>query len=77
MSRCPCPVNKSAASFDVPDPTSLQDSVTLLRSWGSVASIPNYYPLELGNHALGGGFYATRFVSRPAGSHRIRLHGGR
>ena len=56
----PVPVNKNSASFDVPDPTSLQDSVTLSEELGINRFDPDYYSLELGNHVLGGGFYATR-----------------
>ena len=54
------PANKAAAS-NVPDPTQLQDSVNLSETVGITRFDPDYYPLELGNHVLGGGFYATRF----------------
>jgi zinc protease len=44
----------------VPDESRVQDSVTLAESIGLKRTDPDYYPLELGNHVLGGGFYATR-----------------
>lgn len=51
--------NKSSAT-DVPDPTRLQDQVTLSEELPMNRFDPDYYPLQLGNHVLGGGFYATR-----------------
>ncbi len=44
----------------VPDQSRAQDRVTLAESLGLVNSNPDRYALELGNHVLGGGFYATR-----------------
>lgn len=55
----PVPVNKSSAT-DVPDPEATQDTVTLAEQLPINRFSPDYYPLELGNHVLGGGFYATR-----------------
>jgi zinc protease len=55
----PVPPNKTA-SFDVADATSVQDSVALSEELGINRFDPDYYPIELGNHVLGGGFYATR-----------------
>lgn len=55
----PVPPNKSSAT-DVPDPTRLQDQVTLSEELPMNRFDPDYYPLQLGNHILGGGFYATR-----------------
>jgi zinc protease len=55
----PVPANKSAAA-NVPDPSELQDSVTLSQTVGITRFDPDYYPLQLANHVLGGGFYATR-----------------
>ncbi|MGB8593784.1 MAG: pitrilysin family protein, partial [Candidatus Acidiferrales bacterium] len=55
----PVPANKASAA-DVPDPTQLQDTVTLSETVGITRFDPDYYPLQLGNHVLGGGFYATR-----------------
>jgi|HubBroStandDraft_5_1064220.scaffolds.fasta_scaffold13096_2 zinc protease len=53
------PLNKTA-SFNVADDTSVQDSVVLSEQLGINRFDPDYYPIELGNHVLGGGFYATR-----------------
>jgi zinc protease len=53
------PPNKAAAQ-NVPDPTELQDSVNLSETLPMTRFDPDYYPLQLGNHVLGGGFYATR-----------------
>ncbi len=53
------PPNKPGA-FTVPDPTSVQDQVTLSEELGINRFDPDYYPIQLGNHVLGGGFYATR-----------------
>ena len=53
------PVNKTTAST-VPDPEAVQDQVTLAQQLNLNRFDPDYYPLQLGNHVLGGGFYATR-----------------
>jgi zinc protease len=53
------PLNKPA-SFNVADDTSVQDSVELSEELGINRFDPDFYPIELGNHVLGGGFYATR-----------------
>jgi len=53
------PANKASGS-NVPDPSQLQDSVNLSETVGITRFDPDYYPLQLGNHVLGGGFYATR-----------------
>jgi zinc protease len=53
------PLNKTA-SFNVADGTSVQDSVVLAEELGINRFDPDYYPIQLGNHVLGGGFYATR-----------------
>ena len=53
------PVNKATAST-VPDPEAVQDQVTLAQQLDLNRFDPDYYPLQLGNHVLGGGFYATR-----------------
>jgi zinc protease len=55
----PVPENKSSAT-DVPDAQATQDTVTLAEQIPINRFSPDYYPLELGNHVLGGGFYATR-----------------
>jgi zinc protease len=53
------PRNKVSA-VTVPDPSSLQDTVTVAEELEINRYSPDYYPLTLGNHVLGGGFYATR-----------------
>ncbi len=55
----PVPANKPTAT-NVPDPSELQDEVTLAEELEMNRYNPDYYALELGNHVLGGGFYATR-----------------
>lgn len=55
----PVPRNKPS-SVDVSDPTSVQDTVALSEELDINRYDPDYYPLQLGNHVLGGGFYATR-----------------
>jgi zinc protease len=55
----PVPANPSS-STTVPDASRVQDKVTLAETLGLVRSDPDYYALELGNHVLGGAFYATR-----------------
>ncbi|HKO11311.1 MAG TPA: insulinase family protein, partial [Acidobacteriaceae bacterium] len=55
----PIPVNKPSAAT-VADPEAVQDSVTLAEQIDINRFNPDYYPLQLGNHVLGGGFYATR-----------------
>jgi zinc protease len=44
----------------VPNSTRVQDSVILAETLQLKRLDPDYYALELGNHVLGGGFYATR-----------------
>jgi zinc protease len=53
------PENKASAAT-VPDPSQLQDTVTLSEEVPMNRFDPDFYPLQLGNHVLGGGFYATR-----------------
>ena len=53
------PANPPAVTA-VPDASRVQDKVTLAQTLGFTRSDPNYYALQLGNHVLGGGFYATR-----------------
>ena len=53
------PLNKALA-INVPDPSAIQDSVTLAEQLELTRSNPDYYALRLGDHVLGGGFYATR-----------------
>jgi zinc protease len=53
------PLN-AASVVTVPDPSQLQNSVNLSEVVGITRFDADYYPLQLGNHVLGGGFYATR-----------------
>jgi zinc protease len=55
----PIPVNKASAA-NVPDAQAVQDSVILAEQIDINRFDPDYYPLQLGDHVLGGGFYATR-----------------
>ncbi len=52
-------VNKATAA-NVPDSEAVQDQVTLAEQLDLNRFDPDYYPLQLGNNVLGGGFYATR-----------------
>ena len=65
----PVPLNKPS-SASVPDPERVQDVVVLSEQIAINRFSPDYYPLELGNHVLGGGFYATRLY------HDLREQGG-
>jgi zinc protease len=56
----PVPLNIPSAA-DVPDASRVQDNVVLAKTLNLNRFHPDYYALELGNHVLGGGFYATRF----------------
>ncbi len=53
------PVNKPSAQA-VADAEQVQDSVVLAEQLEVNRFSPDYYPLQLGTHVLGGGFYATR-----------------
>ncbi|WP_263350469.1 M16 family metallopeptidase [Acidicapsa acidisoli] len=53
------PANKPS-TVSVPDDQQVQDSVVLAEQININRFDPDYYPLQLGNHVLGGGFYATR-----------------
>jgi zinc protease len=55
----PVPQNRPTA-VNVADPQAVQDSVILSEVLQLNRFDPDYYPLQLGNHVLGGGFYATR-----------------
>jgi zinc protease len=55
----PVPANQPS-TVAVPDTSRVQDKVTLAETLGLTRSNPDYYALRLGNHVLGGGFYATR-----------------
>jgi zinc protease len=56
----PVPPNKPSVAA-VPNASRIQDKVILAQTLGLTRSNPDYYALELGNHVLGGAFYATRF----------------
>jgi zinc protease len=55
----PVPANKASA-VNVPDPSHVQDDVELAEELEMNRFSLDYYALQLGNHVLGGGFYATR-----------------
>jgi zinc protease len=55
----PVPLNRSS-TVAVPDTSRVQDKVVLAETLGLNRFNPDYYALELGNHVLGGAFYATR-----------------
>jgi zinc protease len=53
------PANEPSAAH-VPDPEAVQDTVELALQLPMNRFNPDYYALQLGDHVLGGGFYATR-----------------
>jgi zinc protease len=53
------PANTTTETI-VPDESAVQASVTLAQEVGLTRFDRDYYALQLGNHVLGGGFYATR-----------------
>jgi zinc protease len=55
----PVPPNAPSTSA-VPDASRVQTQVILAETLGLTRSAPDYDALVLGNHVLGGGFYATR-----------------
>jgi zinc protease len=55
----PVPPN-APSSVTVPNAARVQDVVTLAETVGVTRSDPDYYALQVGDHVLGGGFYATR-----------------
>jgi zinc protease len=55
----PAPTN-SVSVTHVPDSSRVQDKVTLGETLQLTRTNADYYALQLGNHVLGGGFYATR-----------------
>jgi zinc protease len=48
------------STVSVPDSEQVQDYVVLAEQLNLNRFDPDYYPMQLGNHVLGGGFYATR-----------------
>ncbi|MEJ2671164.1 MAG: pitrilysin family protein [Deltaproteobacteria bacterium] len=59
----PVPPN-SPSTVQVPDASRVQDKVILAETVGLTRQNPDYYALVLGNHVLGGGFYATRLYQQ-------------
>ncbi len=55
----PVPLNK-ASETHVPDASRVQDQVALAENLNITRSNTDRYALEVGNHVLGGAFYATR-----------------
>ena len=55
----PAPTN-SVSVTHVPDASRVQDKITLAETLQLTRTNEDYYALQLGNHVLGGGFYATR-----------------
>jgi zinc protease len=55
----PAPAN-SVSVTHVPDSSRVQDKITLAETLSLTRTNTDYYALQLGNHVLGGGFYATR-----------------
>jgi zinc protease len=55
----PAPMNAPSTTH-VPDSSRVQDKVTLAETLTLTRTNADYYALQLGNHVLGGGFYATR-----------------
>jgi len=55
----PAPENVASVTH-VPDSSRVQDKVTLAETLQLTRTNADYYALQLGNHVLGGGFYATR-----------------
>lgn len=53
------PPNKATVTI-VPNRSRVQDEVALVETLVLNRFNPDYYALQLGNHVLGGGFYATR-----------------
>jgi len=53
------PLSRAAAAV-VPDASRVQDETSLIETVNVTRTSPDYYALELGDHVLGGGFYATR-----------------
>jgi zinc protease len=55
----PAPPNRPGV-IAVPDDSRVQDVVILAQNLNLTRADPDFYPLELGNALLGGGFYSTR-----------------
>jgi zinc protease len=57
----PTAPTNAPAMLNVPDASRVQDKVMLAQTLGLTRTNEDYYALDLGNHVLGGAFYATRF----------------
>ncbi|MGP8221243.1 MAG: M16 family metallopeptidase [Limisphaerales bacterium] len=55
----PAPANPVSVTH-VPDASRVQDKIALAETLQLTRTNEDYYALQLGNHVLGGGFYATR-----------------
>ena len=55
----PAPDNPASVT-QVPDASRVQDKINLAETLQLTRTNSDYYALQLGNHVLGGGFYATR-----------------
>jgi zinc protease len=56
----PPALDNATSVMHVPDASRVQDKVTLAETLALTRTNFDYYALQLGNHVLGGGFYATR-----------------
>ena len=56
----PAVPNNKPATTAVPDKSRVQDNVALAETLKLTRFSPDFYALQVGNHVLGGGFYATR-----------------
>ncbi len=56
----PTAPTNAISTIHVPDSSRVQDKVTLAETLTLNRTNADYYALQLGNHVLGGGFYATR-----------------
>ena len=57
----PPALSNTPGMLNVPDASRVQDKVMLAHTLALTRTNDDYYALELGNHVLGGAFYATRF----------------
>jgi zinc protease len=62
--RLPAVPPNPPSTVTVPDASRVQDKVILAETLGLTRDNPDYYALTLGNHVLGGGFYATRLYQQ-------------
>ena len=68
--QLPAVPDNAPATLTVPDAQRVQDEVTLAETIGVTRDNPDYYALQVGDHVLGGGFYATRLYRD------VRAHAG-